>query len=228
MSEENGPSPDQLTIDPARAVRSGEEIDIVKLRDYLQMHLEGGAREVVVEQFPGGHSNLTYLLHVDGRELVLRRPPFGNRVKSAHDMTREVTMLSALAPVYSPAPKPLVNCEDASVIGSPFYVMERMRGVILRRTLPKGVTISPGEACRLSEAFVDNLVRLHALDWKKIGLSAIAKPEGYVARQVSGWTKRYADAATDTIADMESVGNWLAEKMPDADKERERATVVHN
>ena len=222
-----------FAIDPARAVRAGEEIDLEKLRDYLANHLEGGARQIAIEQFPGGHSNLTYLLRVDGRELVLRRPPFGNRVKSAHDMSREVTMLSALAPVYPPAPKPLVNCEDDAVIGSPFYVMERMRGVILRRSLPKGVVVPPAKARQLSEAFVDNLVTLHAIDWEKRGqddLSRIAKPEGYVARQIGGWTRRYADAATDAIPDMESVGKWLAEKLPSAHPalEREQATVVHN
>lgn len=97
-------------VDRTKPVREGEELDAEKLRAYLDAHLEGGAKQIEIEQFPGGHSNLTYMIRVDGKELVLRRPPFGNRVKSAHDMTREVTMLSALAPVYSPAPKPLVNC----------------------------------------------------------------------------------------------------------------------
>jgi aminoglycoside phosphotransferase (APT) family kinase protein len=233
MSGDDQKAEEKLAVDPARAVRPGEEIDLEKLRVYLSAHLDSGApgvKQISLEQFPGGHSNLTYLLHVDGRELILRRPPFGNRVKSAHDMTREVTMLSALSPVYPQAPKPLVNCEDASVIGSPFYVMERIRGVILRRTLPKGVTVSPGEACRLSEAFVDNLVTLHAIDWEKIGLNAIAKPEGYVTRQVTGWMKRYQDAATDDIPNMDQVGKWLTEKMPKTDgaAERKNATVIHN
>ncbi|MGH7282642.1 MAG: phosphotransferase family protein [Polyangiaceae bacterium] len=225
-------NPEGDIVDRTRAVRQGEELDVGKLTAYLDAHLEGGAKRVLVEQFPGGHSNLTYMIRVDAgsesRELVLRRPPFGNRVKSAHDMTREVTMLSALAPVYPPAPKPLVNCEDESVIGAPFYVMERIRGVILRRTLPNGVTLSPGEACRLSEAFVDNLVTLHAIDWGKIGLSKIAKPEGYAERQVTGWAKRYEDAATDSIPDMDRVGAWLGRHLPPATNERTRATVVHN
>ncbi|HEX7666670.1 MAG TPA: phosphotransferase family protein [Polyangiaceae bacterium] len=215
-------------VDRTRAVRAGEELDLAKLTAYLDAHLEGGAKKVAIQQFPGGHSNLTYLIEVDGKELVLRRPPFGNRVKSAHDMTREVTMLSALSPVYPPAPKPLVNCEDDSVVGSPFYVMQRLRGVILRRSLPPGLTISPGEACRLSESFVDNLVALHAVDWKKAGLGAIAKPEGYVERQVKGWAKRYADAATDSIPDMDRVGAWLVDHLPKAENEAAHATVVHN
>ncbi|MEO9143170.1 MAG: phosphotransferase family protein [Polyangiaceae bacterium] len=215
-------------VDGTRPVRPGEELDLEKLRAYLDAHLEGGAENVTIEQFPGGHSNLTYAIRVDGRELVLRRPPFGNRVKSAHDMTREVTVLSALSPVYPPAPKPLVHCDDDSVIGAPFYVMDRVRGVILRRTLPAGITVSPGEACRLSEAFVDNLVALHAVDWRAAGLGAIAKPEGYVERQVNGWAKRYADAATESISNMDRVGKWLVDHLPSSDNEAAHATVVHN
>lgn len=106
--------------------------------------------------------------------------------------------------------------------------MERIRGVVLRRTLPKGVTLSPGEACKLSESLVDNLAALHAIDWQKIGLDKIAKPEGYVKRQVEGWAKRYTDAATDDIPDMLRVGKWLADNLPPAENERARGTVVHN
>lgn len=198
-----------------RPPRPGEELDVRRLTDYLRAHLEGGVGgEVVVEQFPGGHSNLTYLVRVGERELVLRRPPVGSKVKSAHDMGREVRVLSHLSRVWSKAPRPLVFCDDESVLGCPFYLMERLRGVILRRDPPPGIDVSPDLARRMCRTLVEGLVELHAVDYAAAGLGELGHPEGYVKRQVEGWTRRYAASRTDDIAAVDQVSAWLAAHMP--------------
>jgi aminoglycoside phosphotransferase (APT) family kinase protein len=200
-------------LDGTRPVRAGEELDLPRLREYLAAALgTSGAPEV--EQFPGGHSNLTYLVRVDGREMVLRRPPFGSKVKTAHDMAREHRVLSRLSPVYPKAPRPIAFCEDTSVLGAPFYLMERVRGVIVRREPPAGVDLGPETARRLAHAFVDALLELHAVDYAAAGLAELGHPEGYVERQVTGWTKRYQDARTDELPDMETVAAWLDAHRP--------------
>ena len=119
-------------IDGTRPVREGEQLDVARLQDYLATHLPEAAGPLAVEQFPHGHSNLTYLIRSGEREWVLRRPPFGNRVKTAHDMGREYRILSKLCHVYPPAPRPVLYCDDESILGAPFYLMERREGVILR------------------------------------------------------------------------------------------------
>jgi aminoglycoside phosphotransferase (APT) family kinase protein len=203
------------TIDGARAPRAGEELDTTALAAWLADHVDGARGQPVdVQQFPGGHSNLTYLVTVGERELVLRRPPVGSKVKSAHDMGREVRVLSRLAPAWSPAPRPIASCEDPSVLGSPFYLMERKRGVILRRELPAGLAIDAEAARRLSALLVDGLAELHAIDYTAIGLGDLGKPDGYVERQVRGWTERYAGSRTDDIAAVDRVAGWLAANLP--------------
>jgi len=212
-------------IDAPRPVRSGEELDQDQLREFLGAHgIEG---DVSIEQFPGGHSNLTYLLRVGERELVLRRPPFGNRVKTAHDMGREYRILSRLSAVYPQAPRPIIACDDARYKDAPFYLMERIRGVVIRRALPRGFTLEPAVARRLCESFVDRLVALHSVDAVAAGLGDLGKPEGYIERQVKGWTKRYEDAKTDDIGEMGRVAAWLAARTAEAQREV-RAAVIHN
>src|SRR4051812_35475195 len=120
-------------MDRPGPVREGEELDLDRLGSYLDDHLPGPEGPLVVEQFPQGYSNLTYLLRRGDEEFVLRRPPFGNRVKTAHDMGREARVLSHIAPIYPPAPRPILYCDDESILGAPFYLMERRRGIILRR-----------------------------------------------------------------------------------------------
>ena len=204
-----------IAIDAARPPRAGEELDTGALAAWLAEHLPGAAGQpIAVEQFPGGHSNLTYLVRIGERELVLRRPPVGSKVKSAHDMGREVRVLSRLAPAWPPAPRPLVHCEDPAVLGAPFYLMERRRGVILRRELPAGLTIDPPTARRLSEVLVDGLAELHAIDFAAIGLGDLGRPDGYVLRQVRGWTERYAGSRTDDVPAVDRVAAWLAGHMP--------------
>ena len=202
-------------IDAARPPRPGEELDAGALAAYLAAELPAAAGQpIAIEQFPGGHSNLTYLVTVGERELVLRRPPVGSKVKTAHDMGREVRVLSRLAPAWPPAPRPILYCEDESVLGCPFYLMERRRGVILRRELPPGLVIEPPTARRLSEVLVDGLAELHAIDYTAIGLGDLGRPEGYVLRQVRGWSERYGGSRTDELPVVERVAAWLAAHVP--------------
>ncbi len=212
-------------LDNARAVREGEELDIPSLETYFNKNLPELAGAVTVQQFPKGHSNLTYLLNVGDKEVVLRRPPRGGKIKTAHDMGREYRILSALQGVYDKAPRPYVHCEDESVIGAPFYVMDRVPGVILRGSdAPKGIDLSEDVMRRLSTALVDGLAELHSVDVNAAGLANFGKPEGYVERQVAGWTKRYFAAKTDEIPAFEEAAKWLAENMP-ADGPRDGALI---
>lgn len=214
-------------VDRSRAVRAGEELDHDALERFLHASIPGLAGPLVIEQFPSGHSNLTYLLRVGDRELVLRRPPFGSKVKTAHDMGREHRILSRLHAVYPKAPKPLAYTEDASILGAPFYVMERIRGLILRRSVPTGIDLSPPRARALSEALIDGLAELHGLDFAAAGLGDLGKPEGYVVRQVTGWTRRYHDSRTDEIADVDTIATWLAERM-ERISAKSGAALIHN
>jgi len=205
-------------------VRKGEELPIEPLEVYLKEHLSGASGSLTVEQFSHGHSNLTYLLKLGDQEMVLRRPPFGNQVKTAHDMGREYRVLTQLHPVYAPAPRPYLYCEDPSVLGDAFYVMERRHGVVLRKQLPSGLVIDEITAKRLSEALIDNLVALHAIDDQSAGLSGLGKPEGYVRRQVEGWSKRHVQAMTEAVPSMDRIATWLNENLP----KESRASVIHN
>jgi aminoglycoside phosphotransferase (APT) family kinase protein len=210
--------------DTTKTIRPGEELDLAKLEPYLLAHVPGAKGPLSVEQFPGGASNLTYLIHLGDLELVLRRPPFGNRVKSAHDMGREYRVLSKLCEVYLPAPRPVLYCEDESVLGAPFYCMERRRGVVLRRKLPEGIKLDPPTVAALNRAFIDNLVTFHKLDYQAAGLGDLGKPAGYVARQVEGWIKRYVACRTTEVPAMEWLMNYFPAHMPP-----ERASsLVHN
>lgn len=220
---ERGPS-----LDAARPVRPGEELDVELLGAYLREHLDGAGGELVVEQFPSGFSNLTYLLRLGERELVLRRPPFGNRVKSAHDMGREHRVLSALAPVYPLAPRPLLYCDDETVLGAPFYVMERCRGLILRRRLPPGIELGPTTARGLAESFADHLAELHGLDVEAAGLGDLGRPEGYVRRQVEGWSERYRRARTHDWRPLEDAIDWLGAHLAEREAAATGAALVHN
>jgi aminoglycoside phosphotransferase (APT) family kinase protein len=205
-----------MTIDQAQSVRAGEELDLEPLAAYLRAHLveTGSHAEISVAQFPSGHSNLTYLVRAGEREYVLRRPPFGSQVKSAHDMSREYRVLSKLCRVYPLAPEPLLYCDDESVLGAKFYVMRRVRGTILRKDVPPGLELDAGAVRRLHEHFIDQIAALHAVDFAAAGLGDLGKPEGYIERQVSGWTRRYAGSQTDEIESVERVAAWLAEHLP--------------
>ncbi len=205
-------------------IRPGEELNIENLTDYLQLQLNKEEAEIAIEQFPGGSSNLTYLVKIGGEEYVLRRPPFGNQVKSAHDMKREFDVLSKLSEVYQSAPKPFLYCADENVTGSEFYLMERRKGLIIRGKSPKELEESKELQRKVCESFIENLVELHALDYEKAGLGDLGKPEGYVKRQVEGWTKRYLNAKTDQHIEIETAIEWLNANIPDA----RGAALIHN
>jgi aminoglycoside phosphotransferase (APT) family kinase protein len=216
-------------LDRPAAVRTGEELDTDRLAVYLSAHRDripalGEPVIVEVAQFPSGHSNLTYLLRVGQHEFVLRRPPFGTKARTAHDMGREYHILSHLADVYAKVPRPFLYCEDESVLGAPFYLMERLEGVILRASAPKGLSLSPALMRALSESFADNLADIHALDYAAAGLGDLGRPIGYVTRQINGWTTRYRNARTDDIPAIERVAAWLADHVPP----ESGASLIHN
>ncbi|MDB4907683.1 MAG: hypothetical protein JWO05_2467 [Gemmatimonadetes bacterium] len=195
----------------------------MRLAEFLERSLSlTGPMEV--EQFPRGFSNLTYLLRVGGRELVLRRPPFGVPKGVAHDMLREHRILSRLHPLLPVVPQPLASCDDDSVIGAPFYVMERVSGVILRERPPEGVTLDAATMTRLCNSLVDTLVSLHAVDVDAAQLGELGRRGGYVERQVGGWSKRWAASRTDDVPAMERAIELLQASRPDD----AAFTVVHN
>jgi len=211
-------------LDQTRTVRKGEELDLTKLEPWLRERFGDAPGPALVEQFPAGHSNLTYLLRWGDRELVLRRPPFGSEVKSAHDMGREFRVLSKLYAAYLPAPQPLGSDDTGAVLGAPFYVMQRIKGVILRKDPPDGLELPPDLVRRLGESFLDNLATLHGIDYTAIGLADLGKPVGYVERQVTGWIKRYYGSQTDDLPEVEPVSKWLTANMPP----ESGAALVHN
>ncbi len=198
------------------SVRAGEELDVAKLEPFLLHRFPGSAGPLVVQQFPSGHSNLTYLVRLGAREMVLRRPPFGSKVKSAHDMGREFRVLSKLHAAYPPAPQVLLYCDDDSVLGAPFYLMDPVPGIILRREVPAGLELPPQTVRRMSEAFTDNLARLHGLDYAGIGLADLGKPDGYMERQVRGWIERYQGSQTHELPEVVRIAAWLGAHMPPA------------
>lgn len=201
-------------IDKPTAIRSGEELNLEKLKAYLNEKLSGEGGAFSVEQFPSGFSNLTYLIRRGELEWVLRRPPFGANIKSAHDMGREYRVLSHLIKVYPKVPLPLDYCEDTSIIGAPFYVMQRVKGVILRSATPRSLALTPKLMQELSKSFIDNLVELHRVDYAVAGLSDLGRPDGYVERQITGWSTRYRNAQTDEIKALDQVMQWLKANMP--------------
>jgi aminoglycoside phosphotransferase (APT) family kinase protein len=235
MSGKPLPSGAAAAADRPAPVRAGEELPVDRLTAWLRANLVPPPPDapLAVEQFPGGHSNLTYLLRWgdDGEsQMVLRRPPFGATIKTAHDMGREYRVLSRLQGAAK-APRALAACADVAVIGAPFFLMQRVAGVILRRPrLPAGLDLAPDRLRLLSEALVDALVELHACDYAAAGLADLGSPAGYVARQVSGWTERWHRAKTDPQPDVDAAAAWLAghlvRRTPAV--EARQAALLHN
>jgi len=213
-------------IDSAAAsIRMGEELDTERLDQFLRYTIPGLQGELILKQFPAGHSNLTYMIKYGEGEFVLRRPPFGRKARSAHDMGREYRVLTALKPVFPYCPQTYAYTEDETIIGCPFYVMERIKGLVIRRELPPGVTYTPDQARLLLENLADVHMALHAVDYKAVGLEDFGNPTGYVKRQVDGWIDRYRQAKTPDAPDVEDLMGWLVEKMP---PDSGRASVIHN
>src|SRR6266550_4407192 len=210
------------------ALRAGEELDLAALGCYLREHLISQSADTKIEiaQFPGGHSNLTYRVRYGEQAFVLRRPPIGPVAPTAHDMPREYKLLAVINPHFPLAPKPILLCEDPAIIGAPFYLMQRRRGIIVRFKVPEQIGENLELRRQLSETVVDTLAALHAVDIQATGIVKIGKPEGFVARQIHGWAERWRRAKTGELAEMDQVIGWLEERIPE--KTTHDATIVHN
>ena len=217
-------SADEL-VDKAGSIRAGEELNLDALRQHLEPVLGSNVSELQVSQFPGGHSNLTYLLSSGDAKWVLRRPPFGSKVKSAHDMSREYKILSALKSVYSYGPIPIHFCNDHSVLGCDFYLMNYIEGLVIRREYPTNLNLTPEQIHQQLLNFFDVLGDLHSVNLNEAGLDTFGKPVGYVRRQVEGWTRRWEDAVTPDTVNCDITIKWLHDNMP---AESGLASVIHN
>ncbi|MFC0522995.1 phosphotransferase family protein [Pontibacillus salicampi] len=204
-------------------VRKGEELDKAVLSEYLANQIpELRNHQLRIRQFGAGHSNLTYELEAGEWEAVLRRPPLGPVAPKAHDMKREYTILKALHSKFDPAPKPILLGED-SILGAPFFLMERKHGVVLDTEWPEGTRDTQRLGQAISEEMVDRLVQLHALSYEGTELEAMGKPEGFMERQVHGWIKRFNRALTDDVRSGQRLQQWLSEHIPT----QAESTIIH-
>jgi aminoglycoside phosphotransferase (APT) family kinase protein len=206
------------------ALTGQEPISLELLNELLSKLSPGIGTIQSITRFPGGYSNLTYCLSTNNRQYVLRMPPPGANIKSAHDMGREFKVLSLLKPHFRLAPAPLLYSEDSAITGTPFYIMEKTEGIILRAHNAPKMNINPSDLNILSEKLIDTLVNLHAIDIHTTGLDQLGKPDGYVSRQVEGWIKRYYAAETDTIESMNATAGWLKTYQP----LNQQPTMLHN
>ena len=204
-----------------RPVRAGEELNWARVAAFLRERLPARgvpdldlSGEPIVEQFHGGHSNLTYLMRYGGVELVLRRPPLGPLPPTAHDMAREHRWLDAIHPHFPLAPRTYLLCEDPEIAGAPFYVMERRHGLVVRGEEPPPLADRPEARNRASRAMVETLAALHNVDVVAQGLAHLGKPAGFVERQVRGWSERWQRSKTDELPEMETLAAWLLQQLP--------------
>ena len=211
--------------DRAGRIRPGEELPLAPLRDHLRPLLGAAADTLEVRQFPGGHSNLTYLLGSGDEQWVLRRPPFGSKVKSAHDMSREYRILSALKDVFPYGPVPAHFCDDHAVIGCDFYLMNYIRGLVIRREYPLGLRLTPAQTRQQLFNFFDVLGDLHSVNLAEAGLEDFGRPAGFAQRQVEGWIRRWENAVTGDTVNCDAIIKWLGDHLP---PESGRASVIHN
>lgn len=205
-------------------VRPDERFDEERLADYLQGQLPGTDQPLTVRQFGGGAANLTYLLDYGSHQYVLRRPPQGPVPEKAHDMEREYTVLSRLHEAFPLAPEAYHYCPNEDIIGADFFIMERKRGVVVRKNMPDAFRNVDDAPQQMSHALVDTLAELHAVDYKAIGLSDLGQPAGFIERQIEGWHKRWHQAKTDDLESMDAVYHWLREHRPGTTG----TSLVHN
>lgn len=212
-----------VTDEPG-VLRDEDSFDTAAVHAWLAERADGLSGLPEVRQYAGGASNLTYLLRYPDRDLILRRPPRGHKAASAHDMRREVRVQTALKPVFPYVPTVLGLCDDHTILGSDFYVMERVPGIIVRQDLPEGLDLTAGQAHDLAYHLIDRLVELHQVDPDEAGLTDLGKGRGYVGRQVRGWSSRFKDSWTDNAPDFDEIMAWLHDNQPD-----DVATcVIHN
>ncbi|HVA26627.1 MAG TPA: phosphotransferase family protein [Candidatus Baltobacteraceae bacterium] len=205
-------------------VRPEERLELAELEPYLRAQLNEPSGAFSLRQFGGGHANLTYLVRFGEREYVLRRPPLGPIPAHAHDMRREHVVLSKLYTAYPLAPRSYLLCTDHAIVGSDFVVEERKHGIAIRRDLPERFVGDRAFCARLGAAVIDALADLHRVDVTAVGLRDLGRPEGYVLRQVDGWSARWEAARTAESADATWIAAWLRERLPASPA----ATIVHN
>ncbi len=218
-----------VTNDEPQATRKEDALDANKIAEYLQQIFPevAASQEVEIMQFPGGASNLTYQLSLGKLKMILRTAPKGANIKGAHDMGREYNVLSKLQGHFPYCPKPIAYSEDGSILGRPFYLMEKIEGIIPRKEMP--VTLDTSEIRQLCENLVSIHTQLHAVDINKTGLIELGKPAGYVNRQVTGWCGRYEKARTEDVPQGNSVMKWLLDNQPeDCYSTPEQASFIHN
>ena len=211
-------------IDTAGSVRAGETLPVEPVHQWLQQRVNGLAGLPAITQYSGGASNWTYCLSYPDAEFILRRAPAGTKAKGAHDMGREFRLQQALKPVYDYVPAMVGYCDDENLIGSDFYVMEKITGVIPRKHFPRGLDVSKAQCQQLCKNMFDSLIALHSVDYKQAGLDHLGKGEGYTERQISGWRTRYQKAKTWNVPSGKKVINWLERNLPS----KENICLTHN
>ena len=210
--------------DHEKPQRPGEELDLDRLQPWLQKQfpeLKGRPR---ITQFSGGASNWTYRLQYQEKDLILRRAPLGKKAQGAHNMVREYELQKSIKPHFKYVPQMLALCRDEAVLGSPFFLMERIEGVILRKNWPQGLLNDLTDVQKLCYSFWDKLIELHQVDHRKGNLSQLGKGSGYVERQIHGWNKRYANAVTWNVPSGKKVMYWLDAQLP----KKENLCIIHN
>ncbi|MEM0997676.1 MAG: phosphotransferase family protein [Bacteroidota bacterium] len=212
------------TQDLENKPRSGEELELEKLLPWIRQYLPELDAAPVITQFSGGASNWTYRLQFAERDVILRRAPLGKKAAGAHNMPREFHLQRKLKPHYPYVPKMIAVCEDESVLGSTFYLMERLEGIILRKNPPKAVRWDEATVRKICYSFWDKMIELHRVNYQKEGLDDLGKGQGYIQRQITGWNKRYAKARTWNVPSGKKVMGWLENNMP----AEERLCVIHN
>ena len=205
-------------LDSPGKVRKNEGLDDENLSSYLKKKLGDSNKSLEIKQFKKGFSNLTYSIIWGNNEYVLRKPPFGANIKGGHDMKREYTVLSNLSKHYSKVPKTYLFEDNKNIIGSPFYIMQRLNGVILRPNTPEVSMPDEKDIKKLSSNFIKNMAELHSLDYKMIGLKDFGKGDGYGMRQIIGWSERYKKSKTDDIKEMDNLMSWLINNLPKQNK----------
>jgi aminoglycoside phosphotransferase (APT) family kinase protein len=198
-------------------------VDPAALGAYLARELPGREGDIEVERIRGGHSNETFYIRCGDEEWVLRRPPRGPLLPTAHDVAREYRVLRALEGTNVPVPRPILLCEDTSVIGAPFYLMERMQGVVIRAKLPLAFEADVAARAGLADELIDRLADLHAVDWQAVGLGDFGKPQGYLERQVRRWAGQLDASRNRDLPDLDAVTVWLQQNLPESGP----ATIVH-
>jgi aminoglycoside phosphotransferase (APT) family kinase protein len=212
------------TIDHAGSIRSGEELELSRLDPWLKQKMPHLCGQPQVTQYSGGASNWTYRLAYDNDNLILRRPPAGTKAKSAHDMGREFRLQQALRPFFPLVPQMHAHSNDESLIGTEFYVMQRLEGIIPRRNLPQGLALSRDQVRTLCLNVIDTLVQLHQVNVDKAGLQNLGVGRGYARRQIDGWSRRYRDARTWNVPNGQRIIEWLDAHVP----EDGRVCITHN